>query len=297
MAENNLGSVAVNSTVRFKFTTHAASGAPVAPSSAFENADLDVYKDGSATPRSSANGITMTSPFNSTTGLHHVDMDLSDDTDAGFYATGSTYEVVLTPDETVDSLAVVKVVARFTIGATLDTIKAETAAILVDTGTTLDDLVDDLESRLGTPSDLGSGATIAANLADIEAQTDDIGAAGAGLTAINLPDQTMDITGNITGNLSGSVGSVTGTIGGLAAAALADFFDTDSGTTYAGAVAGSVVAEIADNAGGASLTVQDIVDGVLDELLSAHQGAGSVGKGISDAGGSGDSDPFVDVIP
>jgi hypothetical protein len=43
--------------------------------------------------------------------------------------------------------------------------------------------VDDLETRLGTPSDLGGGATIAANLVDIESQTDDIGAAGAGLTA------------------------------------------------------------------------------------------------------------------
>lgn len=36
-----------------------------------------------------------------------------------------------------------------------------------------------------------------------------IGAAGAGLTNIDLPNQTMDITGNITGNLSGSVGSLT----------------------------------------------------------------------------------------
>jgi hypothetical protein len=42
-----------------------------------------------------------------------------------------------------------------------------------------------------------------------------IGAAGAGLTAIDLPNQTMDITGNITGNLSGSVGSVTGAVGSV----------------------------------------------------------------------------------
>lgn len=48
----------------------------------------------------------------------------------------------------------------------------------------LDNFVDDLESRIGVPSNLGSGATVAANLVDIEAQTDDIGAAGAGLTAI-----------------------------------------------------------------------------------------------------------------
>ena len=74
----------------------------------------------------------------------------------------------------------------------------------------IDNFVDDLETRLGTPSNLGSGATISANLVDIEGQTDDIGVAGAGLTAIDLPDQTMNITGNITGNLSGSVGSVTG---------------------------------------------------------------------------------------
>jgi len=46
-----------------------------------------------------------------------------------------------------------------------------------------------------------------------------IGAAGAGLTNINLPNQTMDITGDITGNLSGNV---TGTIGELAAQAKAD---------------------------------------------------------------------------
>lgn len=48
----------------------------------------------------------------------------------------------------------------------------------------VDNFVDDLESRLGTPSNLGGGATVAFNLSDIEAQTDDIGAAGAGLTAV-----------------------------------------------------------------------------------------------------------------
>ncbi|MCI0361718.1 MAG: hypothetical protein L0211_24805 [Planctomycetaceae bacterium] len=44
----------------------------------------------------------------------------------------------------------------------------------------------------------------------LEAQRDNVGTAGAGLTAIDLPDQTM----NITGSLSGSVGSVTGSVGG-----------------------------------------------------------------------------------
>lgn len=55
---------------------------------------------------------------------------------------------------------------------------------------------------------------------DIETDTAEIGTAGAGLTNINLPDQTMNITGDITGNLSGSVGSVTGlTVANVDAAA------------------------------------------------------------------------------
>lgn len=60
----------------------------------------------------------------------------------------------------------------------------------IDTVTTLTNAPSDssgvttLLSRVGTPSNLGSGATVAANLVDIEAQTDDIGTAGAGLTAI-----------------------------------------------------------------------------------------------------------------
>lgn len=49
---------------------------------------------------------------------------------------------------------------------------------------TVDTEVGTVLTRLGTPSNLGSGATVAANLVDIEGQTDDIGAAGAGLTAL-----------------------------------------------------------------------------------------------------------------
>ena len=59
----------------------------------------------------------------------------------------------------------------------------------------------------------GDGAGIYQLAADGDS-FDRIGVAGAGLTAIDLPDQAMNITGNITGNLSGSVGSVTGNVGG-----------------------------------------------------------------------------------
>jgi hypothetical protein len=104
--------------VRFGFSTHAAAGANVAPNSAFEAADIRIYKatDGaalSATQRSSANGITMTSPFDSLTGVHTVDIDLTDNTDAGFYAAGCYYEVWLCPDETVDSQTITGVLLGY----------------------------------------------------------------------------------------------------------------------------------------------------------------------------------------
>jgi hypothetical protein len=73
-------------------------------------------------------------------------------------------------------------------------------------------------ARLGAPAGASMSADIAAvksQTAAIETDTAEIGAAGAGLTAINLPNQTMDIVGSITGNLSGSVGSVTGAVGSV----------------------------------------------------------------------------------
>ena len=50
--------------------------------------------------------------------------------------------------------------------------------------TSVDTIDNFLDTEIGSPSDFGSGASLAKNLVDIEAQTDDIGAAGAGLTAV-----------------------------------------------------------------------------------------------------------------
>ena len=94
-------------TIRFYFLSNAAAGNPVAPSAAFVAADFAIYKDGSATQKTTTNGLTVTSPFDSIVGLHLLEIDCSDDTgDAGFWAVGSTYEVRLSTATTVDSLSV-----------------------------------------------------------------------------------------------------------------------------------------------------------------------------------------------
>ena len=98
---------AEDSTIRLGFVSTAPDGTPTAPSAAFTAADFAVYKDGSATQKTTTNGITVTSPFDSLTGRHLISIDTSNDTgDAGFWASGSVYEVVLSTAKTVDSKSV-----------------------------------------------------------------------------------------------------------------------------------------------------------------------------------------------
>ncbi len=55
----------------------------------------------------------------------------------------------------------------------------------------------DADNAVMTRLGAPAGADLATDIAAIEAQTDDIGVAGAGLTNIDLPNQTMDITGTL----------------------------------------------------------------------------------------------------
>ena len=81
-----------------------------------------------------------------------------------------------------------------------------------------------------------------------------IGAAGAGLTNINLPNQTMDITGN----LSGSVGSVTGAVGSVTG------HTAQTGDTYA----------LANGAAG-FVAIDTVVDSILVDTADMQPKLGS----------------------
>lgn len=106
------------------------------------------------------------------------------------------------------------------------------------------------EARL-SELDAATAGKAANQIDEIRTDTAEIGTAGAGLTNINLPNQTMDITGDITGNVSGSVGSVTGAVGSVT-----------------GAV-GSVTGNVGGNVVGSVASVSGNVDGNV---------AGSVGS-------------------
>ena len=180
--------ITLEDTVYFNFTTRSFStGVPTVLAG---TPALSVLESNNATPITA--GVSVSVDRASVVGLNQATVVA---TAANGYESGKSYAVYISTG-TVGGVSVVgEVVAQFTIQASaaavdlangtdgLGAIKAETAAILTDTA--------------------------------------EIGAAGAGLTNINLPNQTMDITGNITGNLSGSVGSVTGNVGGNVAGSVA----------------------------------------------------------------------------
>ena len=119
------------------------------------------------------------------------------------------------------------------VGGRMDVSVGAMAADVLTAAATAADFTTEIQSGLATAANLATVAgyidteigTILTNLAVVDGIVDDIlldtaeiGTAGAGLTNINLPNQTMDIVGNITGNLSGSVGSVTGAVGSVTGA-------------------------------------------------------------------------------
>lgn len=80
--------------------------------------DIEIYKDGSATQRASDAGYTLLDTdgidFDGITGIHGFSIDLSNNTDAGFYVVGSWYHVVVS-SITVDGQTVNFVAAAFRI--------------------------------------------------------------------------------------------------------------------------------------------------------------------------------------
>lgn len=247
--------ITLGETVDFKFTTAAPdTGAPTTLSG---TPVISAYVGNSTTQITA--GITLTVDFDSVTGLNNVRVVA---TSGNGYTDNSDVALIITTGTVDGNSAVGYKVAEFTIG--------RGAAY----------------TRLGAPA----GASVSADIAAIEAQTDDIGTAGAGLTAVpwnsawdaevqsEVADALAVYDPPTKAELDAAVANVS--VDEIQATALADLFNTDSGTTYASAVAGSPVKEIADNAGGSSLTVADIADAVWDEATTGHTTSGTFGEQV-----------------
>ena len=249
-----MGDYADNSTVRIFFTTSNGSGGAVAPSTAFEAADIVIYKNNSATQKATSNGITMTSPFDSVTGLHLVEIDCSNDTgDAGFWATGNDYSVVLSPDETVDSQTVVAAIAQFSIENRVVSAVSGNVAGIAGTITTLDGL-----------NNFDPASDTVANVTTVGSVTGAVGSVTAPVT-----------TDSASRTASQADVSALATSAALATAQT----DLDTLTGTDGVTLATSQPNYAPNTT-TPPTAASVADAVWDEARSAHTTAGSFGEGV-----------------
>lgn len=115
----HLGNVDANSTLYIPFSTYAGSTGASVTLTGLAVTDIEIYKNGSVTQRASDAGYTLLDTdgidFDGITGIHGFSIDLSDNTDAGFYSAGAFYWVVVSA-VTVDSQTVNFIAATFRIG-------------------------------------------------------------------------------------------------------------------------------------------------------------------------------------
>ena len=98
------------------------------------NTDVHIHKNGSLTQRASAAGIAVDIDVDAITGGHWITIDLSDDTDPGFYAAGSEISVRI-EGITVDAATVNAFVGAFSIeraGGTIALLKLVQAAVITN---------------------------------------------------------------------------------------------------------------------------------------------------------------------
>ena len=124
-------------TVYALFNTFNSSGASVTITG-LAVTDIEIYKNGSTTQRSSDNGYALLDTdgidFDGITGLHGFSIDLSDNSDASFYTVGAQFTVVVSTI-TVDSQTVTFIVGTFRIVAAEHTAGYPVATIKDGTGT------------------------------------------------------------------------------------------------------------------------------------------------------------------
>jgi hypothetical protein len=105
------------STLRIPFSSYDSNGASVTLTG-LAVTDIEIYKDGSVTQRASDAGFTLLDTdgidFDGITGIHGFSIDLSDNTDSGFYAVGSQYWIVVSA-VTIDGQTVSFIAAWFEI--------------------------------------------------------------------------------------------------------------------------------------------------------------------------------------
>ena len=201
MAERSggyLGDFADGATVYCVFDSwnNATAGKDNVTTTGFVVADISVYKNGSATQRTSTSGYTVVATdFDGHTGMNLFSVDLSDDTDSGFYAAGNEYFVVIN-SVTIDTSAVNLYPCSFSIE------RAGGAISLLKGTNSLEDIEDKID--------------LLPVISDIVSDSNPINTTSGAIDNVTLVDTTTNVSNLASGSaaISTIAGSFTNTDGG-----------------------------------------------------------------------------------
>jgi len=304
-----LGDYAVSAMIDMKWNTNAVAGASITRAT---NGTIRIYKGNSLTERTSSVGITDTEDVDTLTGVHHLRIDTSDNTDAGFYAAGSEYQIVLA-GATIDGQAINAVLAHFSIersGGMLALLKTVISGTGVNVtafgGTTLTQAGGRPEVNVShwrgtaaaTPTtagipkvaieaagDFAQAAADKAWVTATRALTDKVGFSLTTAEVDAIVDKVWDearsghlVAGSFGQGVASVQGNVTGAVASVTAAVTVGANNDKSGYTLTGGEEDA------------------IADKVWDEALSGHTAAGSAGKALSDGAIPG-IDPWTVPLP
>ena len=219
----------------------------------FANTDVYIYKDASLTERSSSAGVAVDIDVETGTGSHWVSIDLSDNTDAGFYAAGSQY-IVRIEGVTVDAGTLNVWIGGFSIGKMQTAMTAALVAHNLDhlalTATVAADMTAEVADNTILSRILSNGDTSA-----FVPSTDGLQLIRDKLTDIETDTDVID---------DGTSGLVK--IASDVAAILVDTDVIDDGTSGLVKIASDVAAVLVDT--GTTLDGKiDTIDGIVDAIL------------------------------
>lgn len=247
----HLGDVPASSTLYIPFVTYDANGASVTMTG-LAVTDIEIYKNGSVTQRASDNGYALLDTdgidFDGITGLHGFSVDLSDNSDSGFFSVGGFYWVVVSTI-TVATQTVTHLAATFRIVA------AESSAGVPKV---------DVSHFNGTAGTFASGRP--------EVNTSHIAGSAVSASSAQIGVNLVNIAGAAVNTSSAQLGVNVVNAGGTA---------WGSGAITAAAIASNAItsAKIAADAIGAS----QIADGAIDaativdgSITAAKIGAGAI---------------------
>ena len=135
----NLGTVRPGSTIYVPFSSFDGGTGASITLTGLATTDIEVYKNGSNTTRVSDTGYALLGTDGIDefgTGIHGISIDLSSNADAGFFAAGAFYHVVIA-SVTIDAQTVNFVAATFTIGQPDAVLNTTIATLATQTSFTL----------------------------------------------------------------------------------------------------------------------------------------------------------------